>query len=129
MNIHPIKTQRDYEAALKEIDHLFNAKPNTKDGDKLDILTTLVQAYEDEHYPINFPDAIDALQYWLESRGLERKDLEAFIGTRARVSEILNRRRQLTLSMIRKLHDGLHIPAELLIKKGRSERYGKSIRN
>ena len=129
MNIHPIKTQRDYEAALKEIEHLFNAKPHTKDGDKLDILATLVQAYEEEHYPINFPDAINALQYWLESRGLERKDLEAFIGTRARVSEILNRKRQLTLNMIRKLHEGLNIPAALLIKKGRSERHGKAMRN
>jgi len=120
MNITPIKTEKDYEASLKEIEHLFNAKPNTPNGDKLDILTTLVHAYEEEHYPIDFPDAVEALKYWIESRGLERKDLAEYIGTRARVSEILNRKRNLTLNMIRKLHDELHIPAELLIKKIKS---------
>lgn len=119
MKITPIKTEKDYTMALKEIERLFNAKPNTSNGDKLDILTTLVHGYEEEHYPIDFPDAVDALNYWIESRGLERKDLVMCIGTRARISEILNRKRELTLNMIRKLHDILHIPAELLIKKSK----------
>jgi len=116
-NIKPIKTKKDYRAALKEIEKLFDAKPNTPEGDKLDILVTLTEAYEEAHYPIDFPDAISALQYWMESRGLERKDLEPYIGTRARIAEILNHKRDLTLNMIRNLHDNLHIPAELLIKK------------
>jgi HTH-type transcriptional regulator/antitoxin HigA len=120
MNITPIKTEKDYEFALKEIERLFSAKPNTPAGDKLDILTTLVHSYEDEHYPVDFPDAVEALKYWIESRGLQRKDLQEFIGSRARISEILNRKRNLTLNMIRKLHDELHIPAELLIKKSKS---------
>lgn len=119
MKIKPIKTEKDYKASLKEIERLFNAKPNTPNGDKLDILTTLVHGYEEEHYPIDLPDAVEALRYWIESRGLERKDLILCIGTRARVSEILNRKRDLTLNMIRKLHDELHIPAELLIKRSK----------
>ena|SRR5579863_2186820 len=125
--IKPIKTKKDYAAALKEIDRLFNAKPNTANGDKLDILVTLTQAYEESHYPIDFPDAVEALQYWMESRGLERKDLEPYIGTRARIAEILGYKRDLTLEMIRKLHDNLHIPAELLIKKSRNN-YMKSFK-
>jgi HTH-type transcriptional regulator / antitoxin HigA len=120
MEIKPIKNETDYQNALDEISHLFDAEPNTSEGDKLDILTTLVQAYEDEHYPIDLPDAVDALNYWMESRGLERKDLQVFIGTRARVSEILNRRRELTLPMIRKLNEGLHIPVALLIKSSKN---------
>lgn len=116
-NIKPIKTKKDYRAALKEIDRLFDAKSNTPDGDKLDILVTLTEAYEETHYPVDFPDAVSALQYWMESRGLERKDLEPYIGTRARIAEILNHKRELTLNMIRNLHDHLHIPAELLIKR------------
>src|ERR1700733_5236782 len=117
MDIKPIKTETDYQSALNEISQLFDAEPNASEGDKLEILTTLVQVYEEEHYPIDFPDAVDALNYWMESRGLQRKDLQAFIGTRARISEILNRKRELTLAMIRKLNEGLKIPAELLIKK------------
>jgi HTH-type transcriptional regulator/antitoxin HigA len=119
MKITPVKTENDYQAALKEIERLFNAKQNTPNGDKLDILTTLVREYEEQHYPIDLPDAVDALHYWIESRGLERKDLISCIGTRARISEILNRKRGLSLNMIRKLHDELHIPAELLIKKSK----------
>lgn len=126
MNISPIKTDKDYKAALKEIESLFDAKPNTPDGDKLDILATLVDVYENEHYPVDFPDAVDALRYWMESRGLERKELEKFIGTRARVSEILTRKRSLTLNMIRKLHDGLHMPADLLIKKSKYQRHPRA---
>ena len=123
MKITPVKTESDYQAALKEIERLFNAKQNTPNGDKLDILTTLVREYEEQHYPIDLPDAVDALHYWIESRGLERKDLVSCIGTRARISEILNRKRGLSLNMIRKLHDELHIPAELLIKKSKQRRH------
>lgn len=119
MNISPIKSEEDYKAALKEIDLLFKSKPNTPNGDKLDVLTILVQKYEEDHFPVDFPDAVSALEYWIESRGLERKDLISCIGTRARISEILNRKRELTLNMIRNLHYKLHIPAELLIKKSR----------
>ncbi len=115
--IKPIKTKKDYQAALKEIENLIDAKPNTPDGDRLDILVTLTEAYEETHYQVDFPDAISALEYWMESRGLDRKDLEPYIGTRARISEILNYKRDLTLNMIRNLHKYLHIPAELLIKK------------
>lgn len=118
--IKPIKTKKDYENALKEIERLFHAKPNTPDGDRLDILVTLTQVYEESHYPIDFPDAIEALRYWMESRGLDRKDLEPYIGTRARIAEILGYKRDLTLEMIRKLHDNLHIPAELLIKRSKN---------
>ena len=125
MKISPIKTEKDYQIALKEIKRLFNAKPNTPNGDKLYILTTLIQKYENEHYPIDFPDAVEALFYWIESRGLERKDLISCIGTRARISEILNRKRELTLNMIRKLHDELHIPAALLIKRSK-QRHSKN---
>ncbi|MBA2649907.1 MAG: DNA-binding protein [Legionella sp.] len=112
MNIKPIKTELDYRRALDNISTLFDAEPNTPNGDKLDILTTLIQVYEEEHYPIDFPDAVDALNYWMESRGIERKDLQEFISTRARISEILNRKRELTLAMIRKLNEGLKIPAD-----------------
>jgi HTH-type transcriptional regulator/antitoxin HigA len=125
MNIKPIKTEMDYQSALNHIAQLFDAEPDTPDGDILEILATLVQVYEEEHYPIEFPDAVDALNYWMESRGLQRKDLQVFIGTRARISEILNRKRELTLVMIRKLNEGLKIPAELLIKKTNSVIYHK----
>src|SRR5690349_13994434 len=100
-NIKPIKTKKDYQSALKEIERLFDAEPNTPAGDKLDVLVTLVEAYEEMHYPVDFPDAISALKYWMESRGLDRKDLEPYIGTRARIAEVLNHKRDLTLTMIR----------------------------
>jgi HTH-type transcriptional regulator/antitoxin HigA len=116
-SLKPVKTKKDYQSALKEIERLFDAEPNTPAGDRLDILVTLVEAYEEMHYPVDFPDAISALKYWMESRGLDRKDLEPYIGTRARIAEVLNHKRDLTLTMIRNLHDHLHIPAELLIKK------------
>lgn len=116
MNIKPIKTNSDYETALKEIEQLFDAEPGTPDGDRLEILSTLVEAYEDEHYSIPLPDPIEAILYYMESRGLSRADLEPFIGSRARVSEILNRRRPLTLSMIQRLHENLGIPAEALVQ-------------
>lgn len=116
MDIRPIRTDEDYQSVLRELGQLFDAQPGTPEGDKLDILTTLVEAYEAQHYPIDTPDPIEMIQYYLESRGIARRDLEPYIGTRARVSEVLNRRRSLTLEMIRKLHQGLGIPAEVLIQ-------------
>ena len=104
MNIRPIKTEKDYEDALAEIEKIFDASSGTPDGDRLDILVTLVEVYEDQHYSIPDPDPIEALNYYMESRGLSRKDLEPYIGSRARVSEVLNRKRPLTLKMIRNLN-------------------------
>lgn len=114
--IRPIKTETDYRAALAEIESLFDAEPNTQEWDRLEILTTLVYAYEQQHYPIEAPDPIEAILYHLESRGLSRRDLEPAIGSRARVAEVLNRKRALTLKMIRRLHEQLGIPAEVLIQ-------------
>jgi HTH-type transcriptional regulator / antitoxin HigA len=116
MKIKPIKSEADYEAALKEIERLFEATPGTAEADRLEVLTTLVGAYEEKHYAIPLPDPIEAIQFHLESRGLSRRDLERFIGSRARVSEILNRKRPLTMEMIRNLHEGLGISAEVLIQ-------------
>ena len=115
MNIRPIKTEEDYENALAEIERIFDASPGTSEGDRLDILVTLVEVYEDQHYSIPEPNPIEALKYYMESRGLSRKDLEPYIGSRARVSEVLNRKRPLTLKMIQKLNMDLGIPAEVLI--------------
>ena len=116
MDIKPIKTEKEYEAALKEIERLFHADPGTPDADRLEVIGTLVEAYEDEHYAIPLPDPIEAINYYMEARGLTRADLEQYIGSRARVSEILNRKRPLTLSMIQRLHEGLGIPAEVLVQ-------------
>ena len=115
-SIKPIKTEADYTAALAEIEQLFDAEPGTADADRLEVLVTLVEAYEARQHPIPTPDPIDYLRYFLESRGLTRRDLEPYIGSRARVSEVLNRKRPLTLAMIRRLHTGLGIPAEILIR-------------
>jgi HTH-type transcriptional regulator / antitoxin HigA len=119
MEIKPIKTEADYEASLKEIEKLFEVEPSTPEGDRLEVLVTLVEAYEDEHYALPAPDPIEAILYFMESRGLERVDLEPYIGSRARVSEILNRKRPLTLTMIQRLNTGLGIPAEALIQSYR----------
>ena len=116
MEIRPIKTEADYEAALAEIEELFEAEPGTPEGDRLEVLTTLVEAYEDAHYSIPSPDPIEAIRYHMESRGLARRDLEPYIGSRARVSEILNRKRPLSLTMIRRLNKELGIPADVLIE-------------
>ena len=115
MVIKPIKSERDYQRALKELDRLMDASPNTPDGDRLDVLATLVEYWEEKHYPIEPPDAVAAIRFVMEQRGLTRRDLEPLIGSRARVAEVLNRKRSLTLPMIRRLHAGLGIPAEALI--------------
>jgi len=116
MKIRPIKSKADHRAALREIERLMDAKPGTPAGDRLEILGTLVDHYESQHEPIPPPDPIDALLYHMESRSLTRRDLEPFLGSRARVAEVLNRRRPLTIEMIRKLHEGLGISAEVLIR-------------
>jgi len=116
MEIRPIKTEADYEAALAEIETLFEAELGTPESDRLEVLTTLVEAYEEAHYAIPLPDPIEAIKYYMESRGLERRDLEPYLGSRARVSEILNRKRPLSLTMIRRLNENLGIPAEVLIQ-------------
>ena len=116
MDIRPIRTEADYEEALKAIEALFDAALDTTAGDRLDVLTTLVEAYEREHHPIPAPDPVEAILYFMESRGLSRRDLEPFIGSRARVSEVMNRRRHLSLEMIQRLHTGLGISAEALVQ-------------
>ncbi len=116
MEIRPIRTEVDYDAALAEIERLFDAKPGTPEHDRLDVLTTLVEAYEAQHYPIPEPDPVEALKYYMESRGLSRTDLEPYIGSRARVTEVLNRKRPLSLNMIRRLYAGLGIPADVLVQ-------------
>ncbi len=118
MEIRPIHTKADYKSALKEISRLMESDPDigTPDGDRLDILVTLVQAYEAKHYPIDLPDPIEAIKFRMEQADLTPKDLEPMIGRMNRVYEILNRKRSLTLPMIRKLHQELGIPAESLIQ-------------
>ncbi|NJK54401.1 MAG: transcriptional regulator [Leptolyngbyaceae cyanobacterium SU_3_3] len=116
MEIRPIRTQTDYQEALREIELLFDAVENTPEYDQLDILTTLVENYEKKHFPIDLPDPIEAIQYYMDSRGLSRRDLESCLGSRARVSEVLSRKRCLTLEMIRKLNQEFGIPAEILIQ-------------
>jgi HTH-type transcriptional regulator/antitoxin HigA len=116
MDIRPIKTETDYQAALDEIDRLFDATSDTPEGDRLEVLATLVEAYEDRHYAIPLPDPVVAIEYYMASRGLSRRDLEPHIGNRGRVSEILNRKRPLSIEMIRRLHAGLGISAEVLIR-------------
>jgi HTH-type transcriptional regulator/antitoxin HigA len=120
MDIKPIRTEADYEAALQEVERLWGAEPGTPDGDRFEVLFTLVESYEDQHYPILPPDPIEAIQYAMDSQRLGRQDLERYIGTSGRVSEVLNRKRPLTLVMIRKLHAGLGIPAEILIQRSKS---------
>jgi HTH-type transcriptional regulator/antitoxin HigA len=118
MDIAPIKSHRDYRRVLREIEGLMNARCNSPDGDRLDVLVTLVEAWERKHYPLDLPDPVEAIKYHMEQSGLQPRDLIPFIGSRNRVHEVLNRRRELTLNMIRRLHAGLGIPAESLIKIG-----------
>jgi HTH-type transcriptional regulator/antitoxin HigA len=116
MNIKPIKTDADCRAALKEIENLMMAEPDTPDGEKLDVMVTLIEAYEAKHFPMELPDPVAAIKFEMERKGLTVKDLEPMIGKSNRVYEILNHKRSLTLKMIWKLHEGLGIPAESLIK-------------
>ncbi|BBP46995.1 DNA-binding protein [Thiosulfatimonas sediminis] len=116
MDIRPIKTDADYRAALNDIENLMMAEPDTVEGEKLDILVTLVEAYEAKHFTMDLPDPVEAIKFEMERKGLTVKDLEPMIGKSNRVYEILNYKRSLTLKMIWKLHEGLSIPAESLIK-------------
>lgn len=115
MTIAPVKTKKDYEAALRRIELLMDARPHTKKGDELDVLTTLVEVYEAKHYAICPPDPIDAIKFRLDQLGMTRKDLEAVLGGRGRVSEVLTGKRALSLEMIRRLHRTLRIPLESLV--------------
>jgi len=115
MDIQPIKNEKDYDRALAEIEMLWGAKEGTNKGDKLDILLVLAEDYEEKHHQISPPDPVEAIKFRMEQMNLTRKDLEPFIGGRGRVSEVLNHRRGLSLSMIRKLHSNLSIPLESLI--------------
>ena len=117
MDIKPIRTKADHKQALKEIESLMMAKLGTPDGDRLDILVTLVEAFEKKHYPIDLPDQVEAIKFRMDQSGLTVKDLEPMIGKPNRVYEILNHTRPLTLAMIRRLHSGLGIPVESLIKE------------
>jgi HTH-type transcriptional regulator / antitoxin HigA len=115
MRIQPIRTEADYDAAVARVAQLMGAKPRTADGDELDVLATLVDAYESKQFPIDTPDPIAIIKFQMEQQGLTRKDLEPMIGSRARVSEVLTGKRALTLPMIRRLHAGLQIPLDLLV--------------
>ena len=120
--IKPVKTRADYEAAMVEVRRLWGAKSGTPDGDRLDVLATLVDAYEAEHFPMDPPDPIEAIKFRMEQQGLTRKDLEDLLGTRTRVAEVLNRRRGLSINMIRRLHEKLGISAEVLIRPSRNKK-------
>jgi HTH-type transcriptional regulator/antitoxin HigA len=116
MEIKPIRTEADYQAAMQEIDRLWGADYASPAGDTLDVLVTLVEAYEEKRYPIPPPDPIEAILHYMESQGMTRRDLEPYLGSRARVAEVLNRRRALSLAMIRRLQHGLGIAADILIQ-------------
>lgn len=116
MDVAPIKTKRDYTRTLKEIEGLMDARRGTPEGDRLDVLVTLVEAWEAKHYRFDLPDPVEAIKYHMENKALEPKDLVPYIGSRNRVYEVLNRKRPLTLKMVWRLHQGLGIPAESLIK-------------
>lgn len=116
MDIRPIRTKADYRAALKEAERLWDANPGTSDGDRVEVLVTLIEAYEAKHHPIPAPDPIAAIEFMMEQKGLTRRDLEPAIGTRGRVSEVLTRKRPLTLPMVRALGALLDIPADVLVQ-------------
>ena len=122
MRLKPIKTDADHGAALREIERLWGAKEGTPDGDRLDILTTLVEAYEETHFPIDMPDPIEAIKFRLEQQGEDQKALVGVIGNRTRVYEVLRRDRALSLAMIRRLNKRFRIPAEVLIRPVRVRR-------
>jgi HTH-type transcriptional regulator/antitoxin HigA len=122
LKIRPIKTEADYDVALARAAELMDAGEGTPEADELDVLATLIEAYEDEHYPMGLSDPIDAIKARMEQQGLTRKDLEPMIGTRTRVAEVLNRKRSLSIGMIRRLHAELGISADILIQPTRKSR-------
>jgi HTH-type transcriptional regulator / antitoxin HigA len=115
----PIRSNADHEAALEEVERLWGAKPGSQDGDRLDVLATLIDAYEAEHFPLDPPDPIEAIKFRMEQQNLTRRDLEEIIGSRTRIAEVLNRKRGLSISMIRRLHEHLGISADVLIRPSR----------
>jgi HTH-type transcriptional regulator/antitoxin HigA len=117
--LKPIRTKADHKKALAELEQLWGAKSGTPKGDRLDVLATLIDAFEARHYPMDPPDPIEAIQFRMEQQGLTRKDLEPLIGTRARVAEVMNRKRSLSIDMIRRLHAKLGISADVLIRPTR----------
>jgi HTH-type transcriptional regulator/antitoxin HigA len=119
--LKPIRTKADYDEALSEVERLWGARSGTPKGDRLDVLATLIDAYEAEHYPMEPPDPVEAIKFRMEQQGLSRKDLEPLIGTRTRVAEILNRKRSLSIGMIRRIHDRLGISAEVLIRPSQKD--------
>lgn len=120
--LKPIRTEADYDAALAEVERLWGAKSGTPDGDRLDVLATLIEVYEAKHHPMDPPDPIEAIRFRMEQQGLTRKDLEPMIGPRNRVADVLNRKRGLSIEMIRQLHDHLGISAEVLIRPSRFDK-------
>jgi len=122
MEIKPIRSKADYQAVLKEVEKLMESLPGTPEGDRLDVLVTLVEAYEAKNFPIPEPDdPVAVIEYYMETRGLSRADLVPYFGSKERVSEFLNRKRGLSLEMVRRLHAGLGIPTELIIGRGRQK--------
>ena len=121
-DVKPIRSKKDHAAALAEVERLWGAKSGTPDGDRLDVLATLIDAYEATHYPMDPPDPIEAIKFRMEQQGLTRKDLEPLIGTRTRVAEVLNGKRSLSIGMIRRLHRKLGISAEVLIQPSRRDK-------
>jgi HTH-type transcriptional regulator/antitoxin HigA len=121
-DLKPIRTEADYETALAEVERLWGAKSGTPKGDRLDVLATLIEAYEARQYPMDPPDPIEAICFRMEQKGLTRKDLEPMIGTRNRIAEVLNRKRGLSIEMIRNLHEKLDIAADVLIRPTRHEK-------
>lgn len=117
--LKPIRTKADYERALTEVERLWGAKSGTSNGDRLDVLATLIDAYETEHFPMDPPDPVEAILFRMEQQGLTRRDLESVIGSRTRIAEVLNRKRSLSIAMIRRLNEKLGIPAEILIRPSR----------
>jgi len=128
INVRPIRNGADHAAALAEVKRLWGAKAGTPDGDRLDVLATLIDAYEAQHEPMDRPDPIEAIQFRMEQQGLTRKDLEPLLGTRTRVSEVLNRKRALSIGMIRRLHAKLGIAADILIRVPRPAKRNSSQR-
>lgn len=116
MAIKPIKTKKDYEAAMHRLEVIFDAKPGTKEGDELEVLSILIDKYEQEHYPIDYPDPIEAIKFRMEQLGYNQSDLARVVGLKSRASEILSKKRKLSLEMIRQLHQVLGIPTNVLIQ-------------
>ncbi len=117
MNIAPIKTEKDYEKALERLEKIFDAELGSKDGDELEILSILIEKYEKENFPIGMPDPIEAIKFRMEQLGMKQKDLAEVVGLKSRASEILNKKRKLTIDMIRKISQNLSIPTEVLIQE------------